>query len=115
MSVSTVSMPGNSLNDHIRFPAGDTLRDARLQVVFQNEGLKLLDGLAHGIGLAQNIDAIFVFVDHLANTFEVPLYIIQAFNDFLLFSAHACSPLYPRPGGMGILYLITLLVARGPN
>jgi hypothetical protein len=36
----------------------------------------------------------------------VPLYVIKAFHDVLFFSSHWRSPLYPCPGGMGILYAI---------
>src|SRR2546429_8869203 len=100
------------VDDDISLAAGNALGDACLQVVFQDEGLQFLDGLAHCVRLTQDIDAILVFVDHFANTFEVPLDVIQAFNDFLFFSAHICSPLYPYPRGMGTLYLIAFVVAR---
>src|SRR5438552_18511838 len=86
------------VDDDISLAAGNALGDACLQVVFQDEGLQFLDGLAHCVRLTQDIDAILVFVDHFANTFEVPLDVIQAFNDFL-FSARIYVLLFtPIPG-----------------
>ena len=45
-------------------------------------------GRARGVRLVQDIDAVFVVLDHLANAAQVPLDIVQALEHDLLISLH---------------------------
>src|SRR5215469_13777067 len=55
------------LDDRLFAASLDPLRHAAMQVILQDERLQLLDGLAHGEGLAQDVHAVLVFLDHLAD------------------------------------------------
>src|SRR6266705_112595 len=73
-----------------------------LQVLFQDQCFKLLNGLAHCIRLAQNVNAILVLFDHLANTTNVSLDVVEPLEYILLVSTHLSSPLVsPLPAGYG--------------
>src|SRR5436305_9872888 len=89
--------------DDCFFPSvANALGNAGLQMVFQNERLEFLDGLAYRIGLAQNVNAILVLFNHLANTTNMSFDVVQPFEDIRLVSTHLSSPLIlPHPGGYG--------------
>src|SRR5690348_14670247 len=79
----------------------DALRHAAMQMVFEDQHLQLLNGFAHGIGLAQDVHAILVVADHLADAVQVPLDVIEAFEHVLFIGFHSsllCSPLPPGYG-----------------
>src|SRR5712691_8409215 len=92
-------------NDRFFLPIADPFGNTGLQVLFQDQCFKLLNGLAHCIRLAQNVNAVLVLFDHLANTTNVSLDVVEPLQYILLVSAHLSSPLVsPLPAGYGIVY-----------
>jgi hypothetical protein len=67
--------------------------DTGRQMILQEDGLELLDGLAHRIRLAKNIEATPVIVDHLANTVKVSFDIVYSLENILLLSTHRHPPI----------------------
>src|SRR5713226_2304311 len=89
-------------NDRFFLPLADPFGNAGLQVLFQDQRFKLFNGLAHCIRLAQNVNAVLVLFDHLANTTNVSLDVVEPLEYILLVSAHLSSPLAsPLPAGYG--------------
>jgi hypothetical protein len=69
-------------------PAHDSLMDARSQMIFYEEIFELLDGFAHCIGLAQNINAGGVLFYHSTNTAQVSFDVMYALEYILLVNMH---------------------------
>ncbi len=59
------------LNHRFRLSTGDPLRNTGMQVVFQDNRLQLLNGLAHSIGLAQNINAVLTSIPSISYYFII--------------------------------------------
>src|SRR6185437_6386866 len=66
----------------------DALWDTVMQMLLKEQRFKLLNGFAHRVGLAQNIDTILIGFHHLANPANVALDIVQALEGFLFICAH---------------------------
>src|SRR5689334_11838219 len=101
LAVASEVIELNEFLDHFALTATlDALRHAAMQVILEDQGLQLLDGFADGVRLAQDIHAILVVLDHLADAAQVPLDIVQPLDDISLVGAHR-SLLYPYPLGRG--------------
>jgi hypothetical protein len=58
-------------NDFICLATGNCLRNAGLQVIFQDNGFQFFDGHPNRIRLAQDIHTVFIFIYHFANAPEM--------------------------------------------
>src|SRR5215469_258779 len=76
------------LDDRVLAAAFDAFGHTAVQVPLQQQRLQFLDGLADGVGLAEDIHAILVLFDHLANAAEMALDIVQPLDHLSLFSTH---------------------------
>src|SRR5579859_7193797 len=85
------------LNDLILTPLADALGDAAMQMIFEDQRFQLLDGLAHGVRLPENVYTILVFLDHLANTAEMALDITDSLEDVFFVGPHRTFSSYPYP------------------
>lgn len=64
------------LNDSIGLATLDAFGNAHMEMVFQDDGFEFLDGLADRVGLTKNIYTVLIFLNHLADAFEMPLNVI---------------------------------------
>src|SRR5579859_2446936 len=96
------------LADHLvvaAFP--ETSWHAGGEVALQEGGLEGLERALDGIGLFDDLDTVLVFLDHLANAFEVTLDGRQAVQDLFLVALHGRARLAfrlaspPHRGGEG--------------
>src|SRR6185437_2718904 len=67
---------------------------ARGEVAFEQRAFEGFDGALDGVGLLEDIDAVDVLLDHLANTAQVALDRRQAVQDLFLVGLHRCCS-YP--------------------
>src|SRR5215470_4624449 len=88
------------LADHLRVAAFlEAGWHARGQVSFQQRTLEGLDRALDRVRLLEDVDAVNVVLDHLADTAQMTLDGRQAVHDLFLVSLHAASP---GPQGEGV-------------
>ena len=72
--------------DDLTFPPVlDPLHGTGLQVTFQQDTLKFLDGAVHCVGLLEYVDAVLLFFYHLPNTGKVAVDLIQSLQGLGLY------------------------------
>src|SRR5262249_46068786 len=94
------------LTDHLLVAAlFEACRDARAEVALEQGAFERLERSLDGIRLVEDVDAVLVGFDHLADALEVALDGRQAVQDLLLVGLHRGALLshsYPSPGGRGL-------------
>src|SRR5690348_9668494 len=93
-------------DDLFSSPTGHSLRDTGMQMAVHQESLELLNGLAHRIGLPQDIHAILILFNHFADSAQVSLNVIEPLENLLFISLHLPTPCLFEPPGEG--YGITI-------
>src|SRR5450432_1987170 len=89
------------LDDLLFTVALDAFWNTRMQMPLQDNAFQLFQGFTHRIRLAQDINTIFIFFYHLANTRNMPLNIRESlqyiFSTLVLHTAHPFFPLVLPP------------------
>ena len=80
-------------------PSLKPVRDAGREVALEQGRLERLQGALDGVGLLEDVDAVHVLLDHLADALEVALDGRQSIEDVLLVGLHV--RLHPTPWGEG--------------
>src|SRR5262245_37238088 len=78
------------------------LWDATLEVAFDQQRLELLQRLAHRIGLAQDVDAVLILFDHLADPPNVALDVIEALENVLFVRHHGLALFFVTTPSQGV-------------
>src|SRR5579875_545382 len=96
MSVGMVGLPSRELeqlvqlfHDLVAAALAETGGDAGGEVAFEQDAVELVEGALDGVGLLENVDAVLVLLDHLANAFNVALDIREPVENVFLFRLHA--------------------------